>query len=259
MQHFTTIVTSNDLVCENFYEMVFSWKTDEKPPLPGQFFTILASKNTVPLLRRPFAFSGFNVKTGNASMIYKKCGTATEILSKKNSKDHIDIIGPLGNSFVDYDHGINNILIAGGAGFGPMLFFKNHLLDIGRKVLMITGARTNAQIPQNARLDPEKAITICTEDGSEGFCGTVIDCLKSQPEKLFDGATFFCCGPVVMLKACHDFASSLNRECFVSMEQVMACGVGACMGCAVNITGAKQFARVCTEGPIFNSKTIAWT
>jgi len=258
MRQFIAPVVSNTVVGEGVYEMVFEWKADVAIPQPGQFCTLQVSQTTAPLLRRPFAFSGFEHSAGTASFIYKKRGPATEILSGKSPGETIDIIGPLGNSFTQCTLGKTDILVAGGTGFGPVFFWQRYLLEHNRSVRTIVGCKSGEQLPRCASADMRSAI-VCTENGSAGFKGTTVDYLRSMPENLLKDAALFCCGPLPMLKACYDFALNLGVNCYVSLEQIMACGIGACMGCAVKIHGDNAFARVCTEGPIFNGKTILWT
>jgi dihydroorotate dehydrogenase electron transfer subunit len=257
MKHFTTCVISNILLSENVFEMTFSWESDAPAPLPGQFCTIRASKNTTPLLRRPFAFSAFDPIKKSASIIFKKLGIATEILAAKAAGDSFDIIGPLGNSFTECQQTSKKILIAGGMGFGPVYFWKQYLKRQKISSTMVLGSRTKAQLPDIVRGNDEN-IFLCTEDGSAGFKGTAVDYLASLPNDRFSETTLFCCGPFGMLKACAQFASANNIECYVSLEQIMACGVGACMGCAVKVQGNQSYARVCSDGPIFNSKMMTW-
>jgi dihydroorotate dehydrogenase electron transfer subunit len=215
--------------------MEFAMDSAAGTPLPGQFCTIRASEGTLPLLRRPFALSNFDIKNRITSIVYKKCGPATEILAGKTAGDPLDVIGPMGNSFVSFKQGKKNILVAGGTGFGPIFFLKRYLDKQNSPSMMVLGCRSKTHLPVVASNGLSDAI-LCTEDGSAGFCG-----------------------PAPMLKACHEFALEKGVECNVSLEQVMACGVGACMGCAIKIKGETPYARVCTEGPVFNSKTVVWT
>src|SRR5271157_3587348 len=113
MKQFRTKVILNSPCCENMYEMQFVMDGAASQPLPGQFCTIRVSEGTSPLLRRPFAFSNFDFKKRITSIIYKKCGPATEILAGKTSGDLIDVIGPLGNSFVGFKKGKKNVLVGG--------------------------------------------------------------------------------------------------------------------------------------------------
>jgi dihydroorotate dehydrogenase electron transfer subunit len=259
MKKFITKVISNSLVCENIYEMQFVMDHEAGAPLPGQFCTIRVSEGTSPLLRRPFGFSNFNKQNMITSMVYKKCGPATEILAGKTPGDSLDVIGPLGTSFSNLKQGTKNILVAGGTGFGPIFFLNNVLKNQKAFSHIVVGCRSKTQIPFSLLASPDNDAIICTEDGSAGFKGTVVDYLNSLQKDFFNNAAFFCCGPKPMLKACHEFALERGIECAVSLEQVMACGVGACMGCAVKIIGENPYSRVCTEGPVFNSKTVLWT
>jgi len=258
MKQFKTKVILNSPCCENMYEMQFVMEGAASQPLPGQFCTIRVSEETSPLLRRPFAFSNFDFKNRITSIIYKKCGPATEILAGKTSGDLIDVIGPLGNSFVGFKKGKKNVLVGGGTGFGPIFFWEQYLNTQNSPTLMVLGCRSKAQLPANAVAGSSGSV-LCTEDGSAGFKGTVVDYLFSLKKDRLDDAVLFCCGPIPMLKACHEFALENGVECYVSIEQVMACGVGACMGCVIKIKGETPYARVCTEGPVFNSAAILWT
>jgi dihydroorotate dehydrogenase electron transfer subunit len=148
--------------------------------------------------------------------------------------------------------------VAGGTGFGPVFFWNRFLQQQKISAVMVLGSASKTGIPV-FKGDEDETIVLCTEDGSRGFRGTVVDYLRTLPEHEFRETTLYCCGPWGMLKACNDLALEHGIVCFVSMEQIMACGVGACMGCAVKVSGDQSFARVCSEGPIFNSRTIAWT
>jgi dihydroorotate dehydrogenase electron transfer subunit len=258
MKHFFSRIYSNIVLCEDLYEMVFSWNEEVQLPLPGQFCTIHVAQSTSPLLRRPFAFSGFDPLEKTASIVFKKVGVSTEILAGKQCGDVVDIIGPLGNSFLAYPQRQRNILVAGGTGLGPIFFWKRFLQQQKASSLMVAGYSSKSLVPDIEEFDDE-TVVICTDDGSQGFRGTVVDYLRTLPDDFFQDTTLYCCGPWGMLKACNDFALDQGSECYVSLEQIMACGVGACMGCAVKIIGESSFARVCIEGPVFNSKVIAWT
>ena len=258
MKHFTSEIHSNQQIAKDFYCIAFDWNQNAGVPEPGQFITIKVSDNSVPLLRRPFAISGFNNKNNKAAIIYHKRGCATAILTEKNAGDSIDIIGPIGNSF-NLDKNIKKyIVVAGGIGLGPMLFTAKDVQSRGKNILFIFGARNKLFIPEHSVLKSLNLIT-CTDDGTEGFKGTSVDYIATLGENEFKEAVILACGPKPMLKGCHEFALKHNLQCYVSMEQVMACGVGACMGCVIKLIREPSFARVCKEGPVFNSREILWT
>jgi dihydroorotate dehydrogenase electron transfer subunit len=262
MKHFIAQIISNVPVSDCFYELTFKWDASCGVPLPGQFCTIRVSPYTAPLLRRPLAFSAYDVKTSAASIIYKKRGPATELLAGKVKGAGLDVIGPLGNDFIRMlPGGVARVfLVAGGTGFGPILYLGTTLKKMNRHIAMVLGCRTKSQLPRMKAFSSVKAV-ICTDDGSEGIKGTPIEYLLGLTPEQFKGAVVFSCGPSPLLARCHDWAKKHGLACYVSLEQVMACGVGACMGCAVKVADAQGngYVRACTEGPVFESERIVWT
>lgn len=258
VKHFFSEIISNDLISKDFYRICFKWDRNVQAPEPGQFLTILVSESYVPLLRRPFALSDYKNSARIASVIYKKRGIATEILAGKNNGDKLDIIGPLGNSF-KIDGTIEDVIVvAGGIGLGPMLYTANCIRSMGKNIKFVFGANNKLYIPGKEIFNLPEPI-ICTDDGSQGFKGTTVDFLLSLDSGEIKGASVFACGPLPMLKGCHDFAQKNKLHCHVLMEQIMACGVGACMGCVIKVKREPGYERVCAEGAIFNSKDVVWT
>lgn len=258
MKHYFSKVKENIPIAKDFFKISFEWNGADTVPLPGQFCTIRVSENALPLLRRPFAFSEFDPQTNTASVIYQKRGCATEILAAKTHGELLDIIGPLGNEFPISQFPERVFIIAGGVGLGPMLFLAHSVKNTEKEYQFIFGCKNSLFIPENNLLQDVDPI-ICTDDGSEGFHGTTVDYLATLDVKDLSRSVIVACGPHPMLKCCHEFAQSNSLLCYVSMEQVMACGVGACMGCAVAMAKKGEYARVCKEGPVFNSKDIQWS
>jgi dihydroorotate dehydrogenase electron transfer subunit len=253
MKHLKPSITSARILCEGFHELTFSWDPSAGIPLPGQFMTIRVAEGTAPLLRRPFAFSGYDTKAGTASIIFQKRGTATQLLAGKEPGDKLDIIGPLGNTFSMPALGQDAVILAGGIGLGPLLFLVSSLVAQKRTTTFIFGARSKSMVP--ACVLSGITASICTDDGSMGFKGTVIDYLRTLSVA---NARLYACGPGPMLKACHAFALEHQLACEVSVEQVMACGVGACMGCVVKVVREPGYARACKDGPVFDSRELVW-
>ncbi len=258
MKQLFSTIHSNKQISHDFYEILFDWHSDNGIPEPGQFLTVRVSECTVPLLRRPFAFSGFDKNNQKASIIYQKRGTATDILSAKVPGETLDIIGPIGNSVCIDDSLFKCIIVAGGIGLGPMIFTAKQAKASGKKVLFIFGAQNKSSIPSNDILDSCEP-DFCTDDGSKGFKGTTVDYLISLNKNEIENASIIACGPMPMLRGCHEFAEKNNLQCLVSMEQIMACGIGACMGCTIKVAQKPGYARVCKEGPVFNSRDVIWT
>ncbi len=248
-------------------EMTMRWPEDAPIPHHGQFFTVRVSEGPSPLLRRPFAFSGFSIDTSGGSRIlttrtiYQKRGPATQAMSGMSAGESLDILAPLGTAFPDpfeahssrEDSQSRPVLIAGGVGVGPMLYLAESLR--AADPLLVIGARNKTLLPLSCLPDTIETI-LCTDDGSYGCAGTVIDAL--QQRRATDCSTVYACGPNPMLAAAHNWAADMKLPCFVSMEQTMGCAVGACMGCVVPVHGPQPYARVCIEGPVFSSDLIDW-
>lgn len=256
MKQFDAKVISNKKIGDSFFELVFSWEADENP-LPGQFLTIRVSEDTAPLLRRPFAFSAFSATERTSSIIYQLRGRGTDILTGKQPGDILNIIGPLGKELPLPSQQTHSLLVAGGIGIGPILFFATSLKNNGYPSTLIFGCRTKSFIPSVHQFT-EISPVVCTDDGSSGFKGTTADYIRQNGNIFNAPVTIYCCGPHPMLRACHEIANNHNVPCWISVEQIMACGVGACMGCAVKVKGEQTYARACKEGPVFPSTMLVW-
>ncbi|GBU20341.1 dihydroorotate dehydrogenase [Fibrobacteres bacterium R8-0-B4] len=288
---FISRIISNDRIGDGFYELSLSWDSRAGVPAPGQFLTVRVGGGSVPLLRRPFAFAGFDADSSVAAVIYQKRGPGTELLAAARSGEGLDVIGPLGRPFFvdDKDMGINtgidtgidtakHIIAAGGIGLGPMLFLAASLKSRNIPTIFVFGCRNKSFIPSIKKftdIDPR----ICTDDGSAGFRGTVADYIGANiildinndvhadtnintnintntDTDVNTNTTIYACGPLPMLKSINTIAKKSGVRCLVSLEAVMACGVGACMGCVAPTENG--YRRVCKEGPVFDSKDILW-
>jgi dihydroorotate dehydrogenase electron transfer subunit len=220
---------------------------------PGQFVNILASESGEgPFLRRPFSIS--RIDEDVVEIIFHVIGTGTNLLSRKQLGDRMDVVGPLGEPFhgdAEYD---TALLVAGGIGVAPFPFLTDELLKRGKRIETFVGYRNRGQVftghLQNVR--------IATDDGSAGFHGNVVQLLESSfIQNTFGKAKIFACGPTIMLKALTELARRRNICCEMSLEGQMACGYGICQGCAVERTeGPAKYALVCKEGPAFLSTDV---
>jgi len=253
---FTARIIANDRIGEGFFEMSLAWDRGAPVPLPGQFLTVRVGGGAVPLLRRPFAFAGFDAESSSVAVIYQERGLGTRLLSmEKGGVGELDVIGPLGTPFVINTDKQKHVIAAGGVGLGPMLFLASVLKARGLSAAFIFGCRDKGFVPDTKTftgVNPQ----ICTDDGSVGFRGTVADYINANIS-LDVNTAVYACGPSPMLKSVNNIARNSGARCFVSLEAVMACGVGACMGCAVPIVGG-GYARVCKEGPVFDGGGVLW-
>ena len=262
MKQFLSTIKKNKIVAEGYNLLEFEWLTDEVPT-PGQFVTLRNRVSTDPLLRRPFAISAFDSKRDVSQIIYQIRGKGTQALAASQADDRIDVVGPLGKGFPPPQSGKTAYLIGGGIGFGPIYYFSNWLAGLGARPVAIIGARTAALIPDvpyPRTPDGTDIFRFCTDDGSTGFAGTVIDMLASFKGRTLtpETAEVYACGPQAMLAAIAEFTETTGITCWVSMEQIMGCGVGACMGCAIRAREPGKYVRVCTEGPVFNARELHW-
>ncbi len=257
MEHHRALVLSNQQIARDYYELIFAWPEQLPPPEPGQFLTVRVSETAIPLLRRPFAISRYDARKQEAGFIFQKRGLGTSILSSVATGETVDMLVPLGNRFPLPPNGKRPVLVAGGVGMGPIFYFADALRKTSANPLLILGARNVAYVPPLGIIDRVDTV-ICTDDGSRGFPGTVVDYLREHHPPIDEEVELYGCGPDPMLKALSTFAEERSCSLWLSLEQTMGCAVGACMGCAIRVTGPAQYARVCTEGPVFNAQEVIW-
>lgn len=208
---------------------------------PGQFVTLRCGEEV--LLRRPFSIH--RASDEYVELLYTVLGPGTQWLSSRNPGDTLNILGPLGNGFQIHHGSRNLLLIAGGIGIAPMVFLTEKALSDGFSVKLIIGAKTTSQLYPET-IERAEVIRI-TEDGSSGEKGLVTDLL---PSLVTWADQLFACGPVPMYRAMADMAGMFQgKSVQILMERVMACGVGACRGCALTTTAGIQM--VCSNGPVF--------
>ncbi len=199
-------------------------------------------------------------------MIYWKRGPATRELAAMERGTTIDMMGPLGRGFPMPSASARAVLVAGGVGIGPIVLLAHHLQESGAGVrpLVVIGARTQSGLPK-VELGDEVDVVRTTDDGSAGRAGSSIEALAAELDSYGGAQEVYLCGPHGMLRAGHDVCAERSITAWVSMEQMMGCAVGACMGCVVEVAGRDRgsndgtlYKRVCTEGPVFDSREIAW-
>jgi dihydroorotate dehydrogenase electron transfer subunit len=248
-------IIGNREVAPGWRELSLSWTAEAGRPLPGQFFTLRVSARYDPLLRRPFAFSGSSLDGGRVEALYQVRGPATEGLASLAPGARLDALGPLGSGFPVPRPGERSLLAGGGIGLGPVLYLARELArEAALPFAAVFGFRTAASIP---RLDFPAGSTLATDDGSAGFHGTAGDWLTSLPAGA--ATRLYACGPGPMLAALAALARERDWEASLSAEQWMACGVGACMGCAVRRADGQGYLRACADGPVFGRDEIDWS
>jgi len=247
---------SNYRFSGNYWHLEFESGVIAKNAQPGQFVNIKVSDGFEPLLRRPVSIH--RVKGAKVKLFYEVVGAGTRVLSTRKPGEFLDIIGPLGNGF-DYRGSAKvkagkNILIAGGMGVAPLVFLAEKVRL--SKPLVLLGARTKKLILCAREFKTLGCgVQLATDDGSAGFKGKVTDLLKIiLTQTRISG--LFSCGPRGMLRAVSEIARENKINAQLSLEEHMACGIGACLGCVVSTKGG--YRRVCKDGPVFSSQELTW-
>ncbi len=221
---------------------------------PGQFAEVLVEKSVSTFLRRPFSIHNVDHEKNTISLLIQILGKGTRVLSNLSKNEYLNLIYPLGNSF-SLNNETNALLIGGGTGIAPMYFLVKSLHKLGAKSSVLIGSRDEQGL---LRIDDFKMFSevFCTtEDGSAGEKGLVTDhSILQNTNKKFD--IIYACGPEPMMKAIGKYAIKYNIACEVSLENMMACGVGACLCCVVETTSGNIC--TCTDGPVFNVKDLKW-
>jgi len=270
-------------VTKNYYKIIISCPRLARLAQPGQFLQVKVSDSGEPLLRRPLSIHRVpqrpSVPASQLEILYEVVGKATEILAQKKAGEYLDIIGPLGNGF-DYSAPVLQcpsapVLVAGGMGVAPLFFLAEKLISHqsyqSHRLVVLMGAKTKSQIlceKEFKQLGCE--VKIATDGGSRGFKGKVTDLLKEilatghrpQVKNMRPAAcdlrhaTIYACGPRPMLKEISRISKQYHIPAQISLEEHMACGIGACLGCVVKTK--EDYKRVCEEGPVFNADEIVW-
>jgi dihydroorotate dehydrogenase electron transfer subunit len=246
-------VVSVEHLRSDIYVLTFRSSTIARAVQPGQFVNIKVNDLLLPLLRRPFSI--YKVEGDCVKIIFNIIGTGTNILAGKHKGDVIDVLGPLGKSYGLNDEYETALLVAGGLGVAPLPMITDALR--GKKnIATFLGARKKEYIVSTYLQN----VHISTDDGSEGFRGTVVDLLRKEfSMQKFPQPKIFGCGPNRMLDTLSTFAREMSIPCEVSLESAMACGIGICQGCPIELNNAeKKYALICKEGTVFDANTIVF-
>jgi dihydroorotate dehydrogenase electron transfer subunit len=221
---------------------------------PGQFVMVRCGESHDPLLRRPLGIHRVD-GAGRLALLYGIAGRGTAWLSQRKPGDLVDLIGPLGNGFVVRPDTRSLLLLAGGIGFTPLAFMAETAIKEGRTARVVMGARSAQYLYPESQLPKGISIVTATEDGSEakGRTGQVTQIIS---EFAHEADQVFACGPAGMYKAMAGLDCLKGKSVQVSLEERMACGLGACYGCTVKTR--KGLKEVCRDGPVFELADIVW-
>lgn len=223
---------------------------------PGQFISVY-TQNQSALLPRPISVCETDKEKGRLRIVYRVAGTGTQEFSAYKSGNRIDVLGPLGNGFpLEEAKGKRVFLMGGGIGIPPMLELAKAISDAASKDIIL-GYRNN-ELFLAEDLKRYGNVHIATEDGSVGTRGNVMNVIAAEG---LNADVIFACGPMPMLRAIKQYAQEQGIPAYISLEERMACGVGACLGCVVKTKEIDHHshvnnARVCTDGPVYLASEV---
>ncbi len=253
----------NKKVGPGYYRIGINCHSGYSRTKPGQFVMLRLSRQIDPLLSRPFSIHRLILLKDHArgfEILYKVVGKFTKKLATLKKNEFIDTLGPLGNGFSIPGNIQNIFMVAGGIGVAPMVFLASYLKNTGvdiSRCRMFLGGRSKDDILCLDYFDQLKMVVqLTTDDGSAGD-----KCMVTQPLEMALAESppemIYACGPQEMLKTVVVLAQKFAINCQVSVEAMMACGLGACLGCAVETQGASgKYLHACLDGPVFDAFAI---
>lgn len=246
-------VVSQEMIAKDIYSLWLETEKVAKEASAGQFISMYTSDGSK-LLPRPISICKIYRGKGQIRVVYRVTGqgTGTEQFSKLKEGDQIEIMGPLGNGF-PLDIEKKALLIGGGIGIPPMLELSR---ELGCEKKIIAGYKDELFLDKELNQNGE--LYIATEDGSAGTKGNVLDAIR---EHNLEADVIYACGPTPMLRAVKKYAEDNGILCYLSLEERMACGIGACLACVCKSKEIDDHShvhnkRVCKDGPVFLSAEV---
>lgn len=252
-------VLDNTRLAEDVYSLLVQYDAGMEPEevRPGQFAGIFPKDGSM-LLMRPISICEWRPGIRSLRFVYRTAGRGTHEFARLAAGDRIDLLGILGNGYdISKLEGKSVLLLGGGIGIPPMLGLAETLYGQAQKVTAVMGYR-DSDLFLTEDFEPYADLLIATEDGSIGTRGNVLDAVR---ENNVECDAVCACGPLPMLRAVKHFASDRGVPAYISLEERMACGVGACLGCVTKTVHTDEHsqvrnARVCTEGPVFDAGEV---
>lgn len=221
---------------------------------PGQFAEVRVDDSSTTFLRRPISIHFVDLKKNELWLLIQLVGDGTRKLAMLKAGDSLNLVLPLGNGFSDPQPSQRSLLlVGGGVGVAPLLQLGNYLKQEGYQPTFLLGARSGKDLLQMEQFEKIGRVLVTTEDGSFGEKGFVTN-HSVLVNETFD--KIYSCGPTPMMKAVATFAAQKGIDCEVSLENKMACGLGACLCCVTETKAGHKC--VCSDGPVFNIKDLTW-
>lgn len=250
-------IVSHKQIAANIFELTLEGELTCYMNEPGQFVHVRINNGFDPLLRRPISISNIDKQNHQFTLIYRVAGRGTGLLSQKKERETIDILGPLGNGFPVHEtkKGETALLVGGGIGTPPLYELSKQLNNQGNKVIHVLGFQTKNAVFYEDQFNQLGDTYIATDDGTYGKRGLVTDVIMEENLQ-FD--IVYACGPIPMLRAIqNNFQHS--KKVYISLEERMACGIGACFACVCHLEGdatGTKYKRICSDGPVFKAGEV---
>lgn len=247
------VIIEQKKIAADIYSMWLEARQIAAEAVPGQFLSIYCN-DASRMLPRPISICEIDREQGRLRIVYRVVGKGTEEFSAYQAGDALNIVGPLGNGY-PLDKGYREaLLIGGGVGIPPLVELSRTLA--GEKQIVVGYRDSDLFLKED--LEKNGRVYIATEDGSVGTKGNVLDAIR---ENALTADAIFACGPTPMLRALKAYAKEQGMDCYLSLEERMACGVGACLGCvckSMDVDGYTHVKnkRVCKDGPVFAAEEI---
>ncbi|MBF0330398.1 MAG: dihydroorotate dehydrogenase electron transfer subunit [Candidatus Omnitrophica bacterium] len=248
-------VSSLTKVNATYFRLSFDAPALAKAVRPGQFIHIKVSEGFEPFFRRPF--SVYRAKDGKVEIFFEPVGKGSRLLTSKKKGDSLDVLGPLGVPFAMPGKDVKQVVfVGGGIGVAPFMLFSDMLKKHAAEKVLLYGGRTRAHtFPMNEFKKNGVKVFTATDDGSVGVKGRVSELFNKVV--LLPSTMIYTCGPRPMMAAVQTFVKEHGLVGQASCEEVMACGLGACLGCSIMTT--KGYRTVCHDGPVFDLKELVFT
>lgn len=250
----TSTILQQDCIGTDIYSLWLDAPEIASQAKPGQFISVY-SNDSGRVLPRPISICEIDREKGALRIVYRIAGKGTAEFSGMKAGETLDILGPLGNGFpMDVIKGKRVFMMGGGIGIPPMVQTAK---EAEAEVTVIAGYR-NSEIFLKEELEANGTLVVATEDGSVGTKGNVMDAIR---ENHLEADVIFACGPTPMLRAIKTYAEENGILCYISMEEKMACGVGACLACVCKSKEVDHHShvhnkRICKDGPVFLSTEV---
>lgn len=249
------LIIENKRINNDYYLLELKSKNKLQNCHPGQFVQVLIDHTTSVFLRRPISIYNVDYKENTLSLLIQIVGEGTSVLSERKAGETVNLLYPLGYGFSLIENQ-RVLLVGGGVGVAPLLLLGKELAKLGNKVVFLLGGRATENILELKKFEQFGEVWITTEDGSMGEKGFVTHHSGFVNAQSTDFAKVYCCGPHPMMKAVATLSKEKNFDCEVSLENLMACGIGSCLCCVEDTVAGHKC--VCTEGPVFNTTYLKW-